>query len=231
MVKYVVFDRHHLSPGPPSPTPQGGHCFSRAINHSQRSSYLGSPHPRCTFQCASGDFFPISPRSFACFDTSLQKSAAQPPQIQSLAASLQNPGDDVQKRLPRFNESPLQKKGLKMNPQTNQSILRPIRCPLHPSLSQRSPLPSRRRRSASQLLPPPPLRFHPPLSRSIPRRRTPRRTHRVPIRRRSQPVPLPLTAPPRPGPPLPAPRRRHGLHLQPSPSLPPRDRHRKQNRR
>jgi hypothetical protein len=108
--------------------------------------------------------------------------------------------------------------------------LRPIRCPLHSSLSQRSPLPSRRRRSASQFLPPPPLRFHPPLSRSLPRLRTSRRPHRVPIRRPSQPVPLPLTPPPRAGPPLPAPRRRHGLHLQPSPPLPPRDQHRKQNR-
>jgi hypothetical protein len=53
------------------------------------------------------------------------------------------------------------------------------------------------RRPASQLLPPPSLRFHTPQSRSLPRLRTSRQPHRIPIRRRGKPIPLPATAPPR----------------------------------
>jgi hypothetical protein len=61
------------------------------------------------------------PRSFALFCTLLQKSAAQPAQFQSLAASLQKPGDDVQSA-PQNQRKPSSTKGsLKMNPTIDQS--------------------------------------------------------------------------------------------------------------
>src|ERR1700676_1210848 len=129
-----MFQQHKSVPNPPSPTlplpaPFPAHFFHRplgvrasalTLSCPKRSSYLSSPHPSALFADACGDSSRRSPRSFAFFCTQLQKSAAQLPQFQSFAASLQNPGDDVQ------NAPPNSTKGSLKNESANHAVNQPI---------------------------------------------------------------------------------------------------------